>query len=896
MLSSLIKVARTTLSGGPTIRLRLILLWPLVSLFLAVVGMLFLASKLEEDKAESMARIQKTLNVLVRAYAEDTEQALDAVDRTLLLLRFQWIQSPTGIPLETMRSDGIFTKRAPFNASILDRHGTRVTSTFPLDLKGAMDRGLADQSYFVDQKFAQQDRVFVGRPAVGRSTGRLVIHFSRRLIDREEQFAGVVHIGVQATYFTTHYDPTTLGSFGMLGMFGPEGLARVVRSGDTVQSTGTELLSNPLSLEGGSGSMFASGAAFRDGRNRYLAWQAIEDYGVIALVGLDEEESLAPYNAARLAATHQAGVALLFLLAFTLVAMSLSLRIAWQKRLQELAAGTYRAATEGAADGFYIVRPVDHGSDETGDFCVIDCNERGAALFNMKSIEMKGRTLSSILGKNAFPEAEKMLDNAFRDGSFAGEWWRRTADADRMRCLDVKILRSQSDFAVTLRDVTRERQHLRELERQGNEDSLTGLPNRNWAQKYLPRAVSQAASRSQSMALLFIDLDGFKSVNDRLGHGAGDEALRMSARRLREAVRPNDMVARLGGDEFIVILENVLHNDDVRQVAERVRESFSREFQLSIGSSSLGASIGISVYPTDAADATALMENADFAMYAAKTAGKNRYCFFDPSFSESVRKRVELEAELKRAIASDEFVLHYQPRVALSTGRTCGFEALLRWEHPARGLLEPAAFLWLAEETGLIVPLGELVIGKVCKQIGLWSRNEEICIPVSINVSARQFDEASVCDLLDDCVSRYGISNELVEIEMTESVMLANPAGARAKLNEMRKAGITLLIDDFGTGYSSLSQLQELDFDVLKIDGTFTNRLHAAGPAGCVFYEAIITMAHTLGMRVVAEGVEQLGEMQVLKELRCDEIQGFYVCPAMPAKARQSEMAHTVEV
>lgn len=894
MKTPLFKVVRNVLSRGPTIRLRLTLLWAAMSILFAVVGGVFLASKLEEERKDNVTRAQETIRVLARAYADDTQRALDAVDRTLLLLRFQWVRFQGGIPLEEMGLEGIFPRREPFNASIVDSKGLRITSTFPQDPTSEVSQNLADQSYFTEQKFAKSDKVYVGFPAVGRMTGRNVIHFSRRLTTPAGEFAGVVHIGVLASYFTSHYDPTTFGNFGILGMFGADGLARVARRGNTVQSTGAEVLAKPLTLDGRSGLTMVEGEVFTDGRRRYIAWQAVEDYPVLAVVGIDEQEAMAGYRSERLATIRQGGVALLFLFGFTLVAMSLSLRIAWQKRLQELAAVTYRAATEGAVDGFYILRPVKSDTVVIGDYVVIDCNERGAAIFNMPSTEMKGKTLTSMLSKNAFSEAAKMLSLASTDGRYSGEWWRRTADAERMRCLDVKILRSEGDFAVTLRDITQEKQHLRELERQGNEDSLTSLPNRNWAQGYLPRAVSQAASRNQSMALLFIDLDGFKSVNDRLGHGAGDEALRMSARRLLDAVRPNDMVARLGGDEFIVILENLLHNEDVPQVAERIREAFSKEFQLSQGSVSLGASIGISTYPGDAADATTLLQNADFAMYAAKTAGKNRYCFFDSSFSDSVRQRVELEAQLKQAILADEFVLHYQPRVDLLTGRTCGFEALLRWEHPVRGLLEPAAFLWLAEETGLIVSLGELVIRKVCHQLAMWVRVEETCVPVSINVSPRQFDEANICHVLKECLSRHGFTHNLIELEMTESVMLSNPERARGELNEMRGAGIKLLVDDFGAGYSSLSQLQELDFDVLKIDGGFIRRLHSAGPAGCVFYEAIITMAHTLGMRVVAEGVEQRGEMQVLKELLCDEIQGFFVCPAIPPTTRQSEMAMSV--
>jgi predicted signal transduction protein with EAL and GGDEF domain len=371
-----------------------------------------------------------------------------------------------------------------------------------------------------------------------------------------------------------------------------------------------------------------------------------------------------------------------------------------------------------------------------------------------------------------------------------------------------------------------------------------------------------------------------------MGHAAGDELLRNAARRLKVAVRPHDNVVRLGGDEFVVIIENIHHESDAAHVAQRILHAFQECFRLSGGVHSVGTSIGISLYPNDAKDADALLQNADIAMYSVKTSGKRHYRFYSPKFYAGLRARLKKEAELRHAIENDQFVMYYQPRVDIATGATSSIEALVRWAHPVHGLVEPAEFIALAEETGLILELGELVIDKVCVQIARWARVGEPMVPVSINVSSRQFNETDIARILSAALARHRIEAKLVEIELTESTMMEKTKDVAPVLNAIHDMGIKLLVDDFGTGYSSLSQLQEHDFDVLKVDRAFTAQLGKTDK-GSVFFTAIITMAHALGMRVVAEGVENQRQLDILKSLQCDEIQGFYV--SRPAQATQTQ-------
>jgi diguanylate cyclase (GGDEF)-like protein len=456
-----------------------------------------------------------------------------------------------------------------------------------------------------------------------------------------------------------------------------------------------------------------------------------------------------------------------------------------------------------------------------------------------------------------------------------------TGSSLQPRWVEIKILRSEKLLAVRLRDIGEVKEHLSELKRRSDEDVLTGLPNRHWIQDNLPKSIAQAKEADASMALLFIDLDGFKKVNDTAGHAAGDELLQHAAARLQEAVRPQDKVVRFGGDEFVVILENIEHRIDASHVAERVHNAFEQPFRLSQGVHAVGTSIGIALFPTDGQDASALLEKADIAMYSVKTNGKRGYQFYEAKFYNALRERLARETEIREAIARDEFVMYYQPRVDVMTGAIVSLEALVRWQHPSKGLLEPAEFIQLSEETGLIVEIGGLVINKVCAQLAHWGRRQTGIVPVSVNVSPRQINNANLADILSSALARHAVSAHLIELEITESSMVAEGSEILKTLSILQGEGIKILVDDFGTGYSSLSQLHRLNFDVLKVDQTFTAEIENS-EEGRVFFTAIVTMAHALHMRVVAEGVETLKQITILRELQCDEIQGFYISRPLP--------------
>jgi diguanylate cyclase (GGDEF)-like protein len=570
-----------------------------------------------------------------------------------------------------------------------------------------------------------------------------------------------------------------------------------------------------------------------------------------------------------------------------LAVMGFLLRLTWRKRESQRTRETYRMATEGSSDGFFILGILHNAAGAVDDFEVLDCNAHGAAFCHQRRETLIGRRFSRLYRDETFARVLEVLRVAVDSGAYDGELEFLPEGADQTRWMQLKAVRSESKLAITLRDISESKAHVAALEHRGNHDALTGLPNRHWLHWYLPQAIGRASEHKQTLALLFIDLDGFKAANDTMGHAAGDELLRHAAHRLKEAVRPHDNVIRLGGDEFVVILENNLRAEDAAIVAERVIAAFRPKFRLIAGTAVLGTSIGISSYPKDGGDAASLLQNADVAMYSVKTSGKGSFRFFDPEFYEALRKELEFERELRRAVEIDEFVIYYQPRMDLASSRTTSMEALVRWVHPTRGLLEPKEFIALAEKSGMIVRLGELVLGKVCAQLALWAAKEAALVPVSVNISSRQFNETDIARVFTRAMARHGVSAGLLEIELTESSMMGGGKHVLESLSQIRGLGIKLLVDDFGTGYSSLAQLQMLDFDILKVDKAFTGRIEQT-EQGKILFAAIITMAHALGMRVVAEGVETGSQLAILRALACDEVQGYFIAVPQAAATSQS--------
>ena len=411
-------------------------------------------------------------------------------------------------------------------------------------------------------------------------------------------------------------------------------------------------------------------------------------------------------------------------------------------------------------------------------------------------------------------------------------------------------------------------------------DSLTGLPNRNMFFGELNRTIARARREHREFAVCFIDLDRFKAINDTLGHQAGDELLEVMADRLRTSLRESDVVARLGGDEFVVLLEGCTPAD-LGHVANKMLASIGEPLMLHGCTLDVTCSIGIGIFPADGDDAATLLKHADAAMYLAKERGKNNVQFYTAELADLAERQFALESELRLALARDELFLHYQPKIDLATGEMRSVEALLRWEHPQRGLVPPNDFIPLAEERGLIVPIGRWVIQAACRQMREWRRAGLVVPAVAVNLSARQFASETLIEDLVRALEEHDIEPSQFEVELTESALMADPERANQVLRQVDAMGVRISIDDFGTGYSSLSYLKRFPARTVKIDRSFIRGL-PADTNDAAITQAVIAMAHSLGLAVVAEGVECETQLQTLREMGCDEVQGYLLGRPMP--------------
>ena len=415
-------------------------------------------------------------------------------------------------------------------------------------------------------------------------------------------------------------------------------------------------------------------------------------------------------------------------------------------------------------------------------------------------------------------------------------------------------------------------------------DVLTNLPNRMLLHDRLNQAIEVARRQNRQLAVMFLDLDGFKHINDSLGHAVGDELLRSVAQRLIATVRHSDTVSRQGGDEFVLLLPLIEHAEDAARSGQKILEALALPHPVDGQDLHISVSIGISIYPTDGQDAETLLKSADTAMYHAKENGRNNYKFFKQDMNARAVQRQSIEASLRRALDRQEFVLHYQPKINLRSGAIVGVEALIRWQHPTLGLLLPNQFIAIAEDCGLILPMGRWVLREACRQTRTWLEMGLPPITVAVNTSATEFRTKDFLDYVRTTLEETGLAPRYLELELTEGVLMRDAASTDRVLNALAATGVKLAIDDFGTGYSSLSYLSRFPIDSLKIDQSFVKQI-TSNPDDATIVSAVISMGKSLRQRVIAEGVESPEQYAFLLAQQCDEGQGYYFSRPVPAEA-----------
>ena len=571
-----------------------------------------------------------------------------------------------------------------------------------------------------------------------------------------------------------------------------------------------------------------------------------------------------------------AGIALLAATVYLVVRASAALRA--EKSLRE----TNRFASE-------IL-------DNAGEGIVVYDREQRYVLWNHFMEELTGMTAEKVIGKRApelFPHMHEQHVDDLIDRALAGETVSTPdvhyviAETNREGWVS-SVYRPHYDangnvvgVIGLIRNITQRKEAEQQIEYQAYHDALTGLANRRLFHEHLTLALALAQRRGSGVAVLFLDLDQFKLVNDSLGHSTGDALLRAVAKRLKSAVREGDTVARVGGDEFTIVLQELSRREDAATIAQKVLRTVAEPIAVNGHKLYVTTSIGITLYPEDGDDAETLLKHADSAMYRAKSSGRNTFHMASPELSRTTREQMTLESGLHRAVELREFEVFYQPQIELTTMKIVGMEALLRWRDPERGLIFPADFIGLAEERGLILLIGDWVLREACREVKRFHERGLRDFRVSVNISARQFRDEALLSIVEGAIADSGIAPHCLELEITESVAMENVEQTIATLRQLRDRGVTIAIDDFGTGHSSLNYLKRFPIDTLKIDQSFVAELPERFEDVAIV-TAVIQLANGLGLRVVAEGVETRAQIDFLKENGCREVQGYFFSDAVP--------------
>jgi diguanylate cyclase (GGDEF)-like protein/PAS domain S-box-containing protein len=857
-------------------RNRILLGWGIAWLLIVVLVFAAALVKIQVDRNELLDQARNESVSRANTAADQVLRTVSQIDQLSLAIKYQWENRSAPLDLDDQYRKGVYQKT--IYPVVINSLGYSVSSTRQLPKNTYM----GDLPFFIKHSKDPHSGLLISPPAEGRGgfAGKKIIRFTRAFNRPDGSFDGVVLIAIEVGYLTSFYaaDRLLVGDF--ISVYFTDGLLLASQSG----GGSTKSLFNAVphfSLS--KGSVRQPGDLFIDQRSRLVSWKTIEDYPLVVAAAVDTENAIASYASTRLTYLSIASTFSVLMLLFASVGAYAHLRNIDRQRRESEIQTTFRLAVDGAHEAFYMVQPTYHNDGRIHRLFVEDCNERAAEMAGYPRSKLIGKCLTEIFPGNALQGLFNFFSHALSDGVVEDEFHVSKGKRHAAGWFQRRAIRSGNGVAITIRDVSEARQQVETLAVMARTDSLTGLPNRHWLNDYLPNALKKSIEKNHRMALLYLDLDNFKDINDSLGHKSGDELIIAVARSLRLALRSEDYLARIGGDEFLIVISHLDKIADAIPIAEKSLQSISLENSVAQWRGFVPkASIGISVFPDHGEDIDSLLRAADIAMYQAKSEGKSQFRFYNEEFSQKIRDRISTERALDLAIQNDEFVIYYQPRAFARNGEFASMEALVRWRDPHRGLISPADFIPIAEQSRLIIPLGDLVIRKVCKQLAVWREQGSMLKPVSINVSALQLIDDGLRLSITKNLDHYNLPTSLVAIELTESSMLDETGIAIDELKRLHEMGIELQIDDFGTGYSSLSKLQSLDIDVVKIDQSFVHKL-ASDHQSRALCETIVSIGRSLEIAIVAEGVETVEQLQILQAMNCDEVQGYLISrPVLP--------------
>jgi len=811
-----------------------------------------------------------------RAFGAYSKSSILRLSEFLLDLRASWLVGQPGFN-ELVRERENLVVDLSFQVAVIDKHGLLVYSSIGSPQSGEKVDLSKREHFQVHQNAGGRDMLFISDPVKGKVSGKWSIQFTRPIL-RAGSFDGVIVVSVSPEQFASFAQTFTSVDGEVASVIKNSGqlLARV----PSLEGSLAKAVSNRPYLASDAplaGSFRAVSGS--EGVERIFGYSRMPDFGLNFVVGESIDLVLAPYERYRRVALASAIASTLLL---GLLYYSLRRSMAERRRHIEemrLAALVYSSSSEAM-----VVTSLDG--------TIIDVNPAFSAATGYTLAEIKGRSGYSIggTGHTAGLAVERLRLSVEATGKWSGEISIRRKDGTEFPAyltVDTYLAHAYGERrrVALIHDMTEKRQAEEVIRHQANFDALTDLPNRRLFFDRLGQEIDSSSGNQKALALLFIDLDRFKEVNDTLGHDQGDLLLLEVVRRITASVRDSDTVARLAGDEFTVILPTVGDADVAEGIAEAILERIAAPYTLAGELVAVSASIGVAIYPNDADNAEALLVCADQAMFAAKKEGRNRAKVFTRALLQAERERLRITQDLRAALAAGQFALQYQPIVDLHTGKVCKAEALIRWNHPVRGPIHPADFIAVAEESGLIVDIGRWVLAEALEQLVRWQVLLGKDFQISVNKSPMEFAApASGPESWSGMIERRNVPVGSLVIEITEGSVMEQSADVMDQLSRFQAAGIEIALDDFGTGYSSLSYLRRLDIDYIKIDRSFIRSL-TRGPDDVALCRAIISMAHALRISVIAEGVETELQRDILLAAGCDYGQGYYFCPPVDPSA-----------
>ena len=830
--------------------------------------------KLDDDREQLLEQTKVTLSTLADNQTQQMEDLIQQVDQVSLFLSN--LPQGKGRAEELQRLFNFLPSYSPINPLYVDKQGiVRAART-----SQALGLDFSHSASFINQQRSKSQQMLINppEPGIGYLKGKTVIRFTRAITEPDGSFGGMIAVALMPEQLINVGAISLLSAGDLIGLkflhgewigYQEKGELQDVSFARRPPADTAEELSSTMTVSG---------------KESLARWGAMTNYPLVSVVAITRENALA-----RLEDTEVAYRLLLWMGAG--MALVISLGGAWiqvrrneRKRFEEQVQSTFRLAVDGAREELYMLSQFHDPVRGQIDFRIEDCNGQASRVSGWPRNKMLGTPLSKMLTSKNFEATRLFLMGAMNDGFAEKEVLLYRGGLGTKRWYHCRVIRAELGLAVTLRDIEDIKQKEVQLQALALTDALTGLPNRHWVNQHLPALIQESTAAGKYFAALFIDLDNFKNINDSHGHQAGDAYLKDIARALRQSVRQVDHVVRLGGDEFMVLLLSLPAPDVAGDIASQLLSGLRNVSAGEItGGMRARASIGVAIFPDDANNADALVQASDIAMYEAKRSGKDRWVRYTSDMHVYLNDKLSLQAALEQAVPDNQLQLYLQPRVNAMTGYLAGFEALLRWQHPVMGLISPERFIPLAEESSLIVEVGNWVAARTCELLAEWRAEGRTLFPVSVNVSARQLKTTEFREALDQKMRELGILSSQIAIELTESTMVGDDKTMQQELRMLEGMGLKLMIDDFGTGYSSLAQLQRMKVDVLKIDQSFVHNLGSGGQ-GVALCEAMVQIGKTLGIAVVAEGVETTDQLRLLQGMGCDEVQGFLISRPLPAE------------